>query len=130
VDEGGREDGRRGENGVGDGNVVGWSFMINTLHLSDDLSSISGSESDSAHSDDEPDADHVILRGSSKSPFLNFSDEAGSTHSIYRCILPGSQSSMESRHDLERALQALREPQVWIILMRSGGHFAGAVFRG
>ena len=99
-----------------------------------DLSSISGSESDS---DDElktteRDDDHGALqgKGADRSPYLHFSSEEGSTHSIYRCIIPGSQSNMEPGHDLGHALQALREPQMWIILMRSGGHFAGAVFKG
>ena len=27
-------------------------------------------------------------------------------------------------------LGGLRQPQVWVILMKAGGHFAGAVFNG
>ena len=37
-------------------------------------------------------------------------------------------SSLSS--DLLDSLINLTQPQVWIILMRAGGHFAGAVFRG
>ena len=35
-----------------------------------------------------------------------------------------------SMSELLHAIADLTKPQVWIILMRSGGHFAGAVFHG
>ena len=38
--------------------------------------------------------------------------------------------SLLSGTTLVELLGSLRETQVWIVLMRSGGHFAGAVFRG
>ena len=44
-------------------------------------------------------------------------------------LLSPPQASL-SGTTLVELLGSLREPQVWIILMRSGGHFAGAVFKG
>ena len=44
-------------------------------------------------------------------------------------LLPSPQASL-SGTTLVELLGSLRETQVWIILMRSGGHFAGAVFKG
>ena len=132
--------------------VAGASADVNIVV--GDLSSISGSESDSdsdhTPSDDEQPASKEASsqRDLSKSPYLHFSSSSsssssspttsgGPTHSVYRCIVssspsPHSSSEQESDHkELTRALQALGgEPQVWILLMRSGGHFAGAIFKG
>jgi len=44
--------------------------------------------------------------------------------------LPRPSQSAPSSTVLLELLSGLRQAQVWVILMRSGGHFAGAVFRG
>ena len=97
-----------------------------------DLSSISGSESDD---DDDTSSGHTHLGGTNHSPYLHFSagNSAGShAHFVYRCIVCNRSGGggMGSGEELQRSLQRLGQPQVWLILMRSGGHFAGAVFRG
>ncbi len=78
-------------------------------------------------------------RAQRKSRYLHFSPAADAegggaspTHSVYRCIVTGSHNPGlgEGSEVILDALQRLWDPQVWIILMRSGGHFAGAVFRG
>ena len=109
--------------------------------ITGDLSSISGSESDSAPSDhtlsDDEDGDSNLAslyskkQGGGKSPYLYFSVGIGKPiYSIFRSIVTDSHSGMESSQQLCLALRTLETPQVWIILLRSGGHFAGAVFRG
>lgn len=109
-----------------------WSNLFPICNTGD-LSSISGSESDSAPTDDEDDtpnasSSHVPQGRPHNSPYVHFSHASAQSHtySIYRCIV--GRTGVEQSHD--QVLHSLREPQVWLILMRSGGHFAGAVFRG
>ena len=66
-----------------------------------------------------------------KSPYIHFTvGDTGLSHSVFRCIVADSHSSEAGECDLRTALRCLKNPQVWIILIRSGGHFAGAVFKG
>ena len=113
--------------------------------FADDLSSISGSGSDSEEttdghknntevSSDDDDCDydeksnHVLPP--TGSPFLQFSlkNDSDVVYSLYHKVLSHSHSPITGT-SLYRALSDFLKPQVWIILMRSGGHFAGAVYR-
>lgn len=118
-----------------------------TSFFTGDLSSISGSESDSDTNNVDvspPDSTHSQLTPAPPegvachSPFLYFtpggttsdSRVRSHTHSLYRCVMSGGGVGSE-----EQLCSGLRQlggpvPQVWLVLMRSGGHFAGAVYRG
>ena len=110
-----------------------------------DLSSISGSESDSDSSRDIEEArpsldctekdfdDDSSHSQSAGSPFLQFSTQDGQCYVVYRALvtnLKPSEVRSSLSSDLLSALNCLTQPQVWIVLMRAGGHFAGAVFKG
>ena len=95
-----------------------------------DLSSISGSESDSTHSgkEDEPRPSHTYPE-LSQTPFIYFTtnDKNGQKlYAVYRSILTRAKRGGAN----VEAVRNLKDEQVWIVLMRSGGHFAGAVFNG
>lgn len=97
-----------------------------------DLSSISGSESDSENEIEEVEEEEDEIRSHSHgSPLLVFTTSNGVQHAIYRCLLTNSKDLRNTtEHDLRQSLRQLTLPGIWIVLMRSGGHFAGAVFRG
>ncbi len=93
-----------------------------------DVSSISGSESDSAPSDKE-DVPHPLREGLMQTPFIYFTtaDKNGQKlFAIYRSLV----TRVKRGGATLEAIKSLTNDQVWIILMRSGGHFAGAVFKG
>ncbi|KAG7501963.1 hypothetical protein JOB18_010451 [Solea senegalensis] len=105
-----------------------------------DMSSISGSESDSEEensdgggaSSNAPGTDidgsietsSMTCRVSSKVVFQNL---GGQYLSVHRCILPGKAND---ELDAVSSLMALSRKTVWVILMTGGGHFAGAIFQG
>ena len=114
-----------------------------------DLSSISGSESDSDSNKESEEAKSKLLSMEEEderygndithtskprsSPFLYFSSQDGRYFAVYKNLvinhkIAGVRNS--TTPDLLNSLSSLAQPQVWIILMRAGGHFAGAVFRG
>ncbi len=128
------------------------SIPIPASLFPDDTSSISGSESDSSPSEESNagphDNDKCDDDGSntgceeeeeeteqptvpSKSPYFQFGlkDSPKLIYSLFRSVLPQPQSGRASSSVYE-SLAGFLKPQVWIILMRSGGHFAGAVYRG
>lgn len=130
------------------------SFPSFTSLFTDDMSSISGSESDSSPSEDSTgqndeeacaDADDEDkpeeeeeeeerteeLPVQHKSPYLQFGlrDHPGLVYSLFHSVIPHSHSNRTSS-GIYQSLASFLKPQVWIILMRSGGHFAGAVYRG
>ncbi|XP_034033794.1 ankyrin repeat and zinc finger domain-containing protein 1 isoform X2 [Thalassophryne amazonica] len=100
-----------------------------------DLSSISGSESDSEDSDSDvtqlsagessSETSSIPGRLSSKVVLQN---SAGQYLAVYRCILQGKKS--EGEQDVALSLKSITQKTVWVILMTGGGHFAGAVFQG
>ncbi|XP_050975240.1 ankyrin repeat and zinc finger domain-containing protein 1 isoform X2 [Labeo rohita] len=100
-----------------------------------DISSISGSDSDSEDEDlrDEVgpeetdralDTDQSACRLSTKVVFQN---TQGQYLSLYRCVL---QSKKDNEEDLVSSLLKMSNNTIWVILMTGGGHFAGAVFKG
>ncbi|XP_067299655.1 tRNA endonuclease ANKZF1 isoform X2 [Pseudorasbora parva] len=100
-----------------------------------DISSISGSDSDSEDEDlgDEVapeekdsalDTDQSPCRRSTKIVFQNMQ---GQYLSLYRCVL---QSKRDNEEDLVSSLLKISSNTIWVILMTGGGHFAGAVFKG
>ncbi|CAI7990448.1 Ankyrin repeat and zinc finger domain-containing protein 1 [Geodia barretti] len=95
-----------------------------------DLSSISGSESDSEDSCEATPTDSA--HQSTSSPFVYFRADGsatGTVYSVYRVILAGGKKYV-SNERLVPSLLSLSLPPCWVILMRGGGHFAGAVFKG
>ncbi|XP_061697691.1 tRNA endonuclease ANKZF1 [Syngnathoides biaculeatus] len=104
-----------------------------------DLSSISGSESDSEVEESDEDEsrsswnataggeDDVSLLTGRLSSKVVFQNSVGQYLSVYRCILHGK---MDEEQDLESCLKSVTKRTLWIILMTGGGHFAGAVFQG
>ncbi|XP_057709405.1 ankyrin repeat and zinc finger domain-containing protein 1 isoform X2 [Corythoichthys intestinalis] len=106
-----------------------------------DVSSISGSESDSeeevsdehqeeaswnADRGDNDYSDDVSLPGRLSTKVV-FQNSGGQYLSVYRCILHGKS---DKEQDLERCLKSITQKTLWIIFMTGGGHFAGAVFQG
>uniref|UniRef100_A0A146VC37 Ankyrin repeat and zinc finger domain containing 1, putative n=1 Tax=Fundulus heteroclitus TaxID=8078 RepID=A0A146VC37_FUNHE len=108
-----------------------------------DLSSISGSESDSDEEDVEGDSgeagssiaetnDERSAEPNSTAARLSgkvlFQNPAGEHLSVHRCVLMGKSDSDE--RDAVSSLKAINQKTVWVVLMTGGGHFAGAVFEG
>ncbi|KAF3694930.1 Ankyrin repeat and zinc finger domain-containing protein 1 Zinc finger protein 744 [Channa argus] len=105
-----------------------------------DMSSISGSESDSEDSDidggesssnltgtdNESSADMCLFTGRSFSKVV-FQNSSGQYLSVYRCILQGKS---DYEQDAVSSLMSIGKKTVWVVLMTGGGHFAGAVFQG
>lgn len=97
-----------------------------------DISSISGSDSDSEDGDEVGaeetdsalDTDQSTRRLSTKAVFQN---TQGQYLSLYRCVL---QNKKDNEEDLVSSLLKLSNNTIWVILMTGGGHFAGAVFKG
>ncbi|XP_049905045.1 ankyrin repeat and zinc finger domain-containing protein 1 isoform X1 [Epinephelus moara] len=106
-----------------------------------DMSSISGSESDSEEdSDSESGGTYSNVTGTDNessaetslfsdrlSSKVVFQNSAGQYLSVYRCILQGKS---DDEQDAASSLKAISNKTVWVILMTGGGHFAGAVFQG
>ncbi|NXO04910.1 ANKZ1 protein, partial [Rhinopomastus cyanomelas] len=107
-----------------------------------DLSSISGSDSESSDASSELE----LLPSASNSPETPTTSRShkvllcnaeGQLISAYRCVLGTrkarvsmSQGDSEETVELTTSLQSLDASTCWVVLMMGGGHFAGAVFRG
>lgn len=107
-----------------------------------DMSSISGSESDSDEGDSDSDsggtssnvtgtenessAENGLITGRRSSKVV-FQNSAGQYLSVHRCILQGKS---DNEQDLGQSLRSIDKKTVWVIFMTGGGHFAGAVFQG
>ncbi|XP_061090820.1 tRNA endonuclease ANKZF1 [Conger conger] len=108
----------------------------------DDMSSISGSDSEETDSDSNwcSHGDEEPASGGNESPVkmeqplhrLNprviFQNAQGKYLSVYRCVLHNKK--MDPVEDLASTLLNISCKSVWVILMTGGGHFAGAVFQG
>ncbi|KAF1382473.1 hypothetical protein PFLUV_G00144150 [Perca fluviatilis] len=108
-----------------------------------DMSSISGSESDSEEdnsdsesggtssnvtgTDNESSVETSLFTGRPSSK-LFFQNSVGQYLSVFGCILQGQ--SDDDDQDAVSSLKAISKKTVWVILMTGGGHFAGAVFQG
>ncbi|XP_051937425.1 ankyrin repeat and zinc finger domain-containing protein 1 [Hippocampus zosterae] len=107
-----------------------------------DLSSISGSETDSEEEESDGDegetgrsaaggdndnSDDTSLTTGRLSSKVVFQDSAGQYLTVYRCIL---NAKSDEEQGLEVCLKSIDKRTLWIILMTGGGHFAGAVFQG
>ncbi|XP_067107418.1 tRNA endonuclease ANKZF1 isoform X3 [Osmerus mordax] len=105
----------------------------------EDMSSISGTDSDSEDSSsdwavDDPEVipaesdGYLAAESSSRlSKKAVFQNTQGQYLAVFRCIF---QAKSNVEVDLVPALQSVSSKAVWIILMTGGGHFAGAVFQG
>ncbi|XP_037344817.2 tRNA endonuclease ANKZF1 isoform X2 [Pungitius pungitius] len=107
-----------------------------------DMSSISGSESDSEEDDSDSESGGTSSNvpgtdreSSAERSFLTgrhcnkvvFQNSAEQFLSVYRCILRGQP---DDEQEAASSLRAISQQTVWVILMTGGGHFAGAVFQG
>uniref|UniRef100_A0A8D0ADV1 Ankyrin repeat and zinc finger peptidyl tRNA hydrolase 1 n=1 Tax=Sander lucioperca TaxID=283035 RepID=A0A8D0ADV1_SANLU len=107
-----------------------------------DMSSISGSESDSEEddsdsesggtssnvtgTDNESSVETSLFTGRPSNKVF-FQNSVGQYLSVFRCILQGQS---DDDQDAVSSLKAISKKTVWVILMTGGGHFAGAVFQG
>lgn len=100
-----------------------------------DVSSISGSDSDSSDESSESE----LLPAASDSPQapqiprshkVLLRNAKGQLISMYRCVLTTGKGDIEELVELTASLQSLSASTCWVVLMMGGGHFAGAVFRG
>ncbi|XP_018091187.1 ankyrin repeat and zinc finger domain-containing protein 1 isoform X2 [Xenopus laevis] len=98
-----------------------------------DISSISGSDSDSSDNGDclEPIRRSVPLSSQpSRSQRILFQNKVGQILSVLRCVL-GQTKDMEVKSEhLLNCIESLQEQPMIVILMAGGGHFAGAVYKG
>ncbi|KAM6129581.1 tRNA endonuclease ANKZF1 [Pterocles gutturalis] len=100
-----------------------------------DVSSISGSDSDSSDASSESDS-LPSASNNSKTPPVPRSHKVllrnanGQLISAYRCVLGTRKGGREEPAELIASLQSLSASTCWVVLMMGGGHFAGAVFRG
>ncbi|XP_028404605.1 ankyrin repeat and zinc finger domain-containing protein 1-like [Dendronephthya gigantea] len=115
--------------------------------ISGELSSISGSESDSAeevlttanpetiplmtlsllpNQRDLKSEENLVDRSNPKVYFVN---QNGTRMSVFREVVYGAKEKL-AREDIVSRIQDLPQEKTWLILMTGGGHFAGAVFSG
>ncbi|XP_056351838.1 ankyrin repeat and zinc finger domain-containing protein 1 isoform X3 [Oenanthe melanoleuca] len=100
-----------------------------------DVSSISGSDSDSSDVSSESE---LLPSGSDtpqtpqipRSHKVLLRNAKGQLISAYRCVLVTGKGDSEEPVELTASLQSLSASTCWVVLMMGGGHFAGAVFRG
>ncbi|KAK7863911.1 hypothetical protein R5R35_014479 [Gryllus longicercus] len=126
-------------------NLIGRSFVTEEefQHLADDVSSISGSETDSEDNEENEDNSEVSLKNTETQNNLTsqklqierhckvfFENVEGKILSIYRCVLHDKKMGPDNDNDLvTSALQSIEKP-TWAVIMLGGGHFAAAVFQG
>ncbi|XP_037542327.1 ankyrin repeat and zinc finger domain-containing protein 1 [Nematolebias whitei] len=107
-----------------------------------DLSSISGSESDSEQedldsdsgtmgcnvsgTDNESSVESNLITGRLSTKVF-FQNSAGEYLSVYRSVLF---RKSDEAFDPVSSLKSINQKTLWVILMTGGGHFAGAVFEG
>ncbi|NXG95289.1 ANKZ1 protein, partial [Loxia leucoptera] len=111
-----------------------------------DVSSISGSDSDSSDVSSESEL-LPSVSDTGRTPQIPRSHKVllcnakGQLISAYRCVLLTGkargkamvslyQGDIEESVELTASLQSLSASTCWVVLMMGGGHFAGAVFRG
>lgn len=100
-----------------------------------DISSISGSDSESSDASSEsesppPASNNPATSQHPRSHKVLLRNAKGQLISAYRCILSTGKGGSEEPEELIASLQSLSASTCWVVLMMGGGHFAGAVFRG
>ncbi|XP_064290888.1 tRNA endonuclease ANKZF1 isoform X2 [Passer domesticus] len=100
-----------------------------------DVSSISGSDSDSSDASSESEllpsvSDTRRAAQIPRSHKVLLRNAKGQLISAYRCVLLTGKGDIEEPEELTASLQSLSASTCWVVLMMGGGHFAGAVFRG
>ncbi|XP_063789900.1 tRNA endonuclease ANKZF1 isoform X2 [Pseudophryne corroboree] len=100
-----------------------------------DVSSISGSDSESSDGDSgtsyEPGIDSAALLGQpSRSQKVMFKNSEGQLLVVYRCVLGAAKDGVLNPEMLLNCVSMMQEHAVMVILMAGGGHFAGAVYKG
>ncbi|CAH2305315.1 ankyrin repeat and zinc finger domain-containing 1 isoform X1 [Pelobates cultripes] len=102
-----------------------------------DVSSISGSDTESSDDDDdvvitpepEEDSDSVPYL-TSRSQRCLFRNSQGQLLSMYRCVLGETKNTDAEPGQLLNCVKSMQEQPILVILMAGGGHFAGAVYKG
>ncbi|XP_023786913.1 ankyrin repeat and zinc finger domain-containing protein 1 isoform X1 [Cyanistes caeruleus] len=100
-----------------------------------DVSSISGSDSDSSDVSSESES-LPSVSDTARPPQIPRSHKVllrnakGQLISAYRCVLVTGKGDTEEPMELTASLQSFSASTCWVVLMMGGGHFAGAVFRG
>jgi hypothetical protein len=87
-----------------------------------DVSSISGSDSE-----EKDGSESSVMCLSFRLPKVYFTGDDNLLYSIYKCIAPDQKA--EKSFSIKQ-LWAVVDNPVWVIIMLSGGHFAGAIFQG
>ncbi|KAM6421215.1 tRNA endonuclease ANKZF1 [Rhynochetos jubatus] len=100
-----------------------------------DVSSISGSDSESSDASSESEKVPSASDSSGTTPLprshkVLLRNAKGQLISAYRCLLGTGKGGSEEPAKLTASLQSLGANTCWVVLMMGGGHFAGAVFRG
>nr|XP_018902820.1 PREDICTED: ankyrin repeat and zinc finger domain-containing protein 1-like isoform X2 [Bemisia tabaci] len=90
----------------------------------DDVSSISGSESESS-SDDDSNAKYEKL---SKDARVLFKNSNNQVLSLYRCLFSSRKEDVSENESVLRAKALVQNPTC-LIMMLGGGHFAAALFK-
>uniref|UniRef100_A0A0A9W064 Ankyrin repeat and zinc finger domain-containing protein 1 n=1 Tax=Lygus hesperus TaxID=30085 RepID=A0A0A9W064_LYGHE len=103
--------------------------------VDDDMSSISGSETEDETETDTTDVEnareeerlkHLIARRSR----VLFSNSCGQVISVHRCLLLNKKEEAASDDHLVSLMKKLPYRTTWLVVMMGGGHFAAALFKG
>ncbi|XP_062507933.1 tRNA endonuclease ANKZF1-like [Corticium candelabrum] len=93
-----------------------------------DVSSISGSDTESRDTSElDSSVQSPDRRLSSRLPKMYFTGADKLLYSLYKCVV--SSRKTDESYSLVQISSVVDNP-VWVIVMLSGGHFAGAVFNG
>ncbi|XP_074729536.1 tRNA endonuclease ANKZF1 isoform X1 [Strix uralensis] len=100
-----------------------------------DVSSISGSDSESSDASSESEllpsaSDSAGTSLVPRSHKVLLRNAKGQLISAYRCVLGTGKGGSEEPAELMASVQSLSASTSWVVLMMGGGHFAGAVFQG
>ncbi|XP_044760644.1 ankyrin repeat and zinc finger domain-containing protein 1-like isoform X2 [Coccinella septempunctata] len=94
---------------------------FNERNGNDDISSISGSESEKEDSLDT----FATAQGK-----MFLQNKNGQIFSIYKCLIFNKKDDVNENIALSKLRSCCIQNQQWTVLMLGGGHFAGAVFKG
>lgn len=93
--------------------------------ITSDVSSISGSDSDTDGELSLPNSQQRC------SQFITFATKSNhQLYMIHRTVLFNAKHVPSTKEEVAELITSLARPQIWVVFMRSAGHFAGAVFKG